>query len=211
MLGYSLNLTVVPNSNATTDLSYLTAWSANQNQSQPATWNIMSSLGYPLADAALVWADSSGGINVYPSLSPSTSYTDLVVDINGYFSSAIPSITTNSPLPGAVPQTSYSQALSAAGGASPYSWSLNSGALPPGISLNTSTGMLSGTPTNDGVYGFTVQVAGGTYSSTKALALTVAPALVITETWFRYSWFRNHNRTSARDESTDFTRTGAVR
>ena len=41
----------------------------------------------------------------------------------------------------------YSQALLATGGATPYSWLLTSGSLPGGLSLNASTGVISGTPT----------------------------------------------------------------
>jgi hypothetical protein len=51
----------------------------------------------------------------------------------------------------------YSQQLSAAGGAAPYTWSLTAGALPPGLTLS-STGLISGTPTASGSFSFTVTV-----------------------------------------------------
>ena len=41
----------------------------------------------------------------------------------------------------------YSQTLSIAGGTGPYTWSVSSGALPQGLTLNSSTGVISGTPT----------------------------------------------------------------
>ena len=45
----------------------------------------------------------------------------------------------------------YSQGLLALGGTGPYSWAVASGsALPPGLALNATTGMISGTPTNTG-------------------------------------------------------------
>jgi hypothetical protein len=47
------------------------------------------------------------------------------------------------------------QMLSATGGMPPYTFSVTSGALPPGISLSPG-GMLSGTPTAAGAYNFTV-------------------------------------------------------
>ena len=51
--------------------------------------------------------------------------------------------------PGALPSmtagTAFSQSLSATGGTAPYTYSLQSGSLPVGISL-TSGGLLSGTP-----------------------------------------------------------------
>src|SRR5206468_6460750 len=40
----------------------------------------------------------------------------------------------------------FKQVLAAAGGVPPYTWSLITGPLPTGISLNSGTGELSGTP-----------------------------------------------------------------
>lgn len=53
-------------------------------------------------------------------------------------------------------QTPYSASLEASGGVPPYAWTLESGSLPAGISLNTS-GMLSGTPTQVGTFRFVVK------------------------------------------------------
>src|ERR1039458_1221903 len=39
----------------------------------------------------------------------------------------------------------YSETISAQGGTSPYTFALTSGSLPTGTSLNTSTGVISGT------------------------------------------------------------------
>lgn len=51
----------------------------------------------------------------------------------------------------------YSQLLTASEGTEPYTWSLISGSLPPGISLSLASGQLAGTPTTVGSYPFTVQ------------------------------------------------------
>ena len=56
------------------------------------------------------------------------------------------SITTTS-LPNGQVGSPYSATLAATGGTTPYSWSLTSGTLPAGLSLNASTGAISGTPT----------------------------------------------------------------
>ena len=50
----------------------------------------------------------------------------------------------------------FSQALGSTGGAAPYTYSLSSGALPPGLSL-TAGGAISGTPTQRGSYTFSVR------------------------------------------------------
>jgi hypothetical protein len=54
--------------------------------------------------------------------------------------------------------TAYSAAVSAIGGVTPYTWSIASGQLPPGTSLSTSTGAISGTPTTAGSYNVTMKV-----------------------------------------------------
>jgi phospholipase C len=52
-------------------------------------------------------------------------------------------ITTS--LPGATLGTAYSQGLAASGGVPPYKWAVSTGSLPAGVTLNGSTGMISGT------------------------------------------------------------------
>src|SRR5271166_5642958 len=66
-------------------------------------------------------------------------------------------ITTPNPLPvGAIGDT-YREGLAATGGQQPYTWTIDSGALPPGLSL-TPDGVISGTPTTVGNYSFTLRV-----------------------------------------------------
>lgn len=80
----------------------------------------------------------------------------------------------SSSLPVAVMGSAYAQNLSGAGGAPPYTWSVTSGALPAGLSLNASTGAITGAPTVSGRFAFTVSVrdqAGST--AAKALELLV--------------------------------------
>ena len=51
----------------------------------------------------------------------------------------------------------YSQTLLTSGGTTPFLWSITSGALPPGLTLNTS-GAIAGTPSQLGVSNFTVRL-----------------------------------------------------
>ena len=53
----------------------------------------------------------------------------------------------------------YAQPLDAAGGRPPYIWSISSGGLPAGITLNTATGALGGLPSAAGTFQFTVDVS----------------------------------------------------
>src|SRR5213082_2033639 len=70
-------------------------------------------------------------------------------------------------------------ALGAAGGTQPYHWSISGGALPPGLGVSGTT--VSGTPTANGNFSFTVRVddsagkaAGVTRSITIAAPLAVS-------------------------------------
>ncbi len=84
-------------------------------------------------------------------------------------------ITTTSLTSGTV-GISYSESLAATEGTTPYSWSITSGALPSGLSLNTS-GTISGTPSLAGTYDFMVQVRD---SSTPQKTATKNLSIVIT-------------------------------
>jgi hypothetical protein len=71
---YSLNVTVVPSE----PLQYLTIWPTGQQQPYVSTLNSLD--GRVVANAAIVPASASGAISAY-----ATGFTDLVLDINGYF------------------------------------------------------------------------------------------------------------------------------
>ncbi|HEY1336982.1 MAG TPA: putative Ig domain-containing protein, partial [Bryobacteraceae bacterium] len=65
-----------------------------------------------------------------------------------------------SALPSAFAGKPYSAGLVAAGGVTPYTFGITGGSLPPGLSLDTATGAITGTVANNatGTYTFTVQV-----------------------------------------------------
>jgi hypothetical protein len=86
-------------------------------------------------------------------------------------------IVATSSLPDAVTGTAYSATLQAAGGTSPYTWSITAGLLPAGLSLNASSGAITGTPTGSGTVSFTVQVS-------DAHSTTATSVLSISSPWF---------------------------
>jgi hypothetical protein len=76
-------------------------------------------------------------------------------------------------LPAAVVAQPYTATLAATGGTAPFTWSVASGSLPPGLSLSTA-GSLSGTPSALGSTGFAVAVHDSTgATATAPLELTV--------------------------------------
>ena len=83
-------------------------------------------------------------------------------------------VVTTSSLPAGSAGGGYDQSLTASGGATPYTWSVVSGSLPPGLTLSAS-GQISGTATSGGSFRFTAVV---TDSETPAAA--AAQALTIT-------------------------------
>ncbi len=76
--------------------------------------------------------------------------------------------------------------LAATGGTAPYTWALSSGTLPAGLTLNASTGAITGTPTAASTTSFTVQVTDSAKNTqTKNLGIVVNAAsqpLTITTT-----------------------------
>jgi len=85
---------------------------------------------------------------------------------------AKPVITTTS-LPNGTKNGNYSQTLSVSGGSAPYTWSA-AGSLPTGLSLNTSTGVISGKPTASGAFTFTITVKDSLgNAATQSLSLSI--------------------------------------
>jgi hypothetical protein len=93
--------------------------------------------------------------------------------VNGQVINSPPTITTSS-LPAWTAGVAYSQTLAAAGGTSPYTWSIASGPLPAGLLLS-SGGVISGIPAAaGGPTSVTFQVTDSTSAiATKSLSITI--------------------------------------
>jgi hypothetical protein len=115
---------------------------------------------------------AAGNYNFTVKLTDSKSMTvqrSLVISV-----SAPPLAAAAPPLPTAITGTVYSQQLSATGGLPPYSWSTTPGSLPAGLNLDPAAGTISGTPTAEGSFNFTVTV-----SDSQSVKATVALSLHI--------------------------------
>ena len=97
-----------------------------------------------------------------------------------------PLIVTTTLLSGGSVGVPYSATLQASGGVGSYSWSITSGGLPGGLSLNSSTGVISGTPTTSNKWNFTVQVTDSStpapQTATQSLSISIEPAMLISTT-----------------------------
>ena len=155
-------------------------------------------------DSPFSWAISAGSLPSGVTLNASTGLISGTPTASGNFSftlkatdsksvaatktvslviAALPTFTFGTP---ATPQVgiSYSTVLSVSGGTGALVWSISTGTLPPGLTLDSATGTVSGTPTTSGSYPFTVKaVDANNQTTTKSttLAPTAGP-LVITNT-----------------------------
>jgi len=113
-----------------------------------------------------VSVSSAGVISGTPTVSGIFPYTVTIADRAGHTGTLNCSITVNPPpaltlaCPGASGQAGvpYSSSVVASGGVPPYTFLLAAGALPTGLSLNASTGAITGTPTAAGSFAFTIEV-----------------------------------------------------
>lgn len=78
-------------------------------------------------------------------------------------------------------EIAYSMQLLASGYPSPTTWGIIAGALPTGITLNTTTGLISGTTTDTpGTFNFTVLVSNVAMNNSMAFSFVLQPAIYIT-------------------------------
>jgi hypothetical protein len=126
-------------------------------------------------------------VGVSGGLSPNTSTANEQLSIGVSPASAL-TLDATTVGPAAVGQP-YSVVFGASGSVAPYVWTVSSGTLPDGLTLDSSSGQLSGTPTTPGVSTFTVSatsasspaaVAQSSYSIAVASAPT--PTMVLSST-----------------------------
>jgi len=112
-----------------------------------------------------------GSADDYPEAGGNTSRWIFEGFDDGAATAALKVLTSS--LPKATKESAYSQSLSASGGTSPYTWSLEAGSLPDGLSIGD--GKITGTPTASGSKQFTVKVVDSDgKSATKKLTLEVS-------------------------------------
>jgi mono/diheme cytochrome c family protein len=153
----------------------------------PLVWSVISG-GLP---NGLTLDPGTGRLYGTPANATTTNFTIQIQDANGAAATralsltlnATLAITTSSPLPTGTVGATYQRSINAVGGISPYSWAISAGGLPAGLTLNTTSGLISGVPTQSVAANVTIQVSDSSSNTTsQAFSLSVNAAVVITAT-----------------------------
>lgn len=148
---------------------------ANTTWTYPATSGIVRANGFTRTGYTFArWntAANGSGTDYYPNGSTPADGTTLYA-IWGVLA-VYPSFTDTTVLSPATMGTAYSDGVSAS---NTSSYSITSGAIPTGLSFNTSTGAITGTPTAQGVFSFSVRATSSTANTADSgnLTITVYP------------------------------------
>ncbi|CAD6556740.1 hypothetical protein LMG27952_06182 [Paraburkholderia hiiakae] len=165
------------------------------SQSNPVTLNLGGGTATSVAVATTASHGTASASGTSITYSPQSGYSGSDVftytasNGSGTSASATVTVTVNAPTLSISPATltaptvgtAYSETIVAGGGNAPYTFSIVSGSLPIGLSLNANTGVLSGTPTASGSASFTVKATDsstgtGAFSVMQAYTVVINPA-----------------------------------
>ena len=145
----------------------------------PYTWQVMAGalpagIGLNPNTGALSGAATTGG-NFSATMQVTDSRSQTAQKVLTFTVTLPPVEIVTSTLQAAIKGVGFNQQLSAAGGKAPYTWAVTAGALPGGLSLASTTGIMSGTPNATGSFAFTVTATDAdSQTASKPLSITVA-------------------------------------
>jgi hypothetical protein len=146
---------------------------STQNLTSQVAWTSSSTSVATINSTGLATAVNAGSTTISATLGSVTNSTMLTVQ-------QTPLTITTPSLPDGDPNEAYTATLTASGALTPYTWSIDSGALPTGLSLAGGTGIISGTPTATGTFNFTARVtAGNGQTVTKPLTIGISTRVTL--------------------------------
>jgi len=167
------------------NVSYSATLVANDDSGAVPTYSIISGS----LPTGLSLNSSTGVLNGTPSTSLTKTFTVRATDANNKYSdrlftipNSVPTFSQSSP-PGGLVSLAYSYTM-LANDDGEITYALLSGSLPTGLSLNSSTGVLSGTPTTPGTYTFVIRATddNGSTVDTSTLNATISETSNISAT-----------------------------
>ncbi len=151
----------------------------------PYIWSISAGA----LPAGMNLASDTGLLSGTPTAAGTSNFTVTVTDVNGATASEaltitiVPAPTLTGTLTAGEVTAPYSSGYTLSDGIGPFAWSISSGPLPAGLTINSATGLITGTPTATGSYPITVQVTdtkGKTATRTQTITVTAGPAVAFT-------------------------------
>jgi Domain of unknown function (DUF4082)/Bacterial Ig-like domain/Bacterial Ig-like domain (group 2)/Putative Ig domain len=160
--GATLTSIAVTPANPTIQIGATQQFTATGTYSDNSTQNITGQVAWTSSKTSVATVNSAGLATAVSAGNAAISATQGAISGSATLTVAPPAliIVTGSPLPPGTVGGAYSTTLAASGGTPPYTWSIvtGSGALPAGLTLNATTGGITGTPVASGTFTFTVQV-----------------------------------------------------
>ena len=153
----------------------ITATVMNAGSNTGVTWTLVGpgSLGITGADAVTYDAPASVTTTQMATITATSDADSRETGSVRIILNAPPQISTTS-LSSGTTGTMFSQTVAEAGGTAPFTWAISSGAIPAGLSLDTGSGAITGTPTLGGTWNFTIEVTDAdSISAVANLALTI--------------------------------------
>jgi hypothetical protein len=147
----------------------------------PFAWSIASGA----LPGGLSLNPTTGAVSGTPSVLGDFPVTFKVTDVQSRSTQKQITITVNLPplaiatsaIPAGQQGSAFSFQMNATGGKPPYRWAVSTGSLPTGLALVETTGVISGTPSATGAFGFMIDVTDADSRVTrKALSIEVTPA-----------------------------------
>jgi hypothetical protein len=149
----------------------------------PYTWQIATGT----LPSGLILNPNTGALSGTPTATGSSTVTVQLTDSQSQTARktltiavtapAVPPLeVTTSSIAQATRGVALSQQIVASGGKPPYTWAVSGGALPPGVNIAATTGIISGTPGTAGVFNFNLTATDAeSRTAGKALSITVVP------------------------------------